>query len=107
MNGCNCQLMTREELKALMGSDKPDEREQAIGYLVSLLTSQDAEVRHRGYELFAEGLNAALFCSCLNYGSLTGGFTAPLVNIVARAVEAWAAANELDEAKPSPDHRAA
>ena len=101
MSGCNCQLMTKEELKALTGVDRPDEREQAIGYLVSLLTSRDAEVRRRGYELFEEGLNEALFCSCLSYGSLTGGFTAPLVEIVARAVEAWAASNERDGAKPS------
>jgi hypothetical protein len=91
MESCDCQMITRDELKALVRSDHADEREQAIGFLVDLLTSADEDTRRRGYEFFEEGLKEALFCSCLNYGSLAGGFTDPLVDIVVRAVEFWAA----------------
>lgn len=94
MDACDCQMMTRDELKALVRSDQSAEREQAVGFLVSLLTSADEDTRRRGYELFKEGLSEALFCSCLNYGLLTGGFTDPLVDIVMRAVEFWAASRE-------------
>jgi hypothetical protein len=43
---------------------------------------------------FEEGLKEALFCSCLNYGSLAGGFTDPLIEIVMRTVEFWAGRSE-------------
>lgn len=98
MDACNCQLMTRDELKALMRSDQSAEREEAVGYLVSVLTSRDEHTRSRGYELFKEGLSEALFCSCLNYGCLVGGFTDPLVDIVMRAVEFWATSFEIQGA---------
>lgn len=91
MNNCDCQMMTRDELKALVHPDQAEEREQAVGFLVGLLTSTDQKERLRGYELFREGLSEALYCSCLNYGSLAGGFTDPLLDIVTRAVEFWAA----------------
>lgn len=90
MNSCDCQMMTKDELQALVRSDRPDLRERAVAHLASLLTSRDEETRRHGYELFREGLADALFCSCLNYGSLAGGFTNPLVDIVTRAVEFWA-----------------
>jgi len=90
MVSCNCQMVTKDELKALVQSEDAADREQAIGYLVSLLTSANSADRRRGYELFGEGIAAALFRSCLNYGSLAGGFTDPLVAIVRRTVEAWA-----------------
>jgi hypothetical protein len=91
MLSCNCQMMTKSELDALFQSDDAARREEAIGYVVGLLTSMDAAERRHGYELFGEGVADALFRSCLNYGSLTGGFTDPLVAIVKRTVEAWAA----------------
>lgn len=101
MDACNCQMMTRDELKALVRSDQSEEREQAVGFLVSLLTSGEEDTRRRGYEFFKEGLNEALFCSCLNYGSLAGGFTDPLVDIVMRAVEFWAISRETQGAGDS------
>jgi hypothetical protein len=91
MSECNCPLMTRDELKALVRSERSDQREQAVAHLAGLLTSRDEETRHHGYELFREGLADALFCSCLNYGSLAEGFTNPMVEIVTRAIESWAA----------------
>jgi hypothetical protein len=93
MERCDCQMITQDELKALVRSDNSDDREQAVGFLVDLLTSTDEDTRRRGYESSEEGLKEALFCSCLNYGSLTGGFTDPLVDIVVRAVEFWAASS--------------
>ena len=90
MNPCDCQMMTKDELQALVRSDRPDLRERAVAHLADLLTSRDEETRRHGYELFREGLANALFCSCLDYGSLAGGFTNPLVEIVTRTVEFWA-----------------
>jgi hypothetical protein len=98
MNSCDCQLMTKDELKTLVSSERSDQRERAVAHLASLLTSRDEETRHHGYELFREGLADALFCSCLDYGSLAGGFTDPLVDIVTRAVEFWAASSGGEDA---------
>jgi len=98
---CNCPMMTKGELNALVQSDDDAKREEAIAYLVSLLTSTDASERRRGYELFGDGVAAALFRSCLDYGSLAGGFTDPLVAIVMRAVETWAASREARGCDPS------
>ena len=61
-------------------------------------SSRDEDTRGRGYEFFKEGLSEALFCSCLNYGSLTGRLTDPLVDIVVRAVEFWAASFKIQGA---------
>ena len=98
MVSCNCQMITTDELRALAQSEESAEREEAIGFLVRLLTSPDEAARRRGYEFFKEGLGEALFRSCLNYGSLAGGFTDPLVEIVMRTVEFWAASREVPEA---------
>jgi hypothetical protein len=95
MEASDCQMMTRDELKALVRSERSDDREQAVRTLVNLLTSSDANVRGRGYELFREGLAEVLFRSCLNYGSLAGGFTDPLVDVLSCAVEFWAAPGEI------------
>ena len=93
INSCDCQMLTKDELQALVRSDQPDLRERAVARLVSLLTSHDEATRRHGYELFREGIADALFCSCLDYGSLASGFTDPLVDIVTRAVEFWAASS--------------
>jgi hypothetical protein len=98
---CNCRMMTTGELKALVQSDDAAKREEAIGHLVSLLTSTNGIERRRGYELFGDGVAATLFHSCLNYGSLTSGFTDPLVEIVVRTVEAWAASSEAERHDPA------
>ncbi len=82
--------MTADKLKTLLNSGRAEEIEQAVEYLVRLLTSRDEETRHRGYELFEEGVKEALYRSCLNYGSLAGGFTRPLMTVVTRTVEFWA-----------------
>jgi hypothetical protein len=87
-------MMTEGELNALVQSDDGAKREEAIVYLVSLLTSTDAAERRHGYALFGDGVAATLFRSCLNYGSLASGFTDPLVDIVVRTVENWAASRE-------------
>jgi hypothetical protein len=102
MTRCDCQL-GREELDALVRSEKPEEREAAIAHVVHLLTSADPDTRRQGYALFEEGISEALFCSCLNYGSLASGFTEPLVDILVRAVEFWAAPAE---ARQQEDGRA-
>jgi hypothetical protein len=94
-------MMTKGELNALVQSDDGVKREQAIAYLVSLLTSADATERRHGYEFFGDGVAAALFRSCLNYGSLASGFTDPLVEIVVRTVEPWAATREANRRDPT------
>lgn len=94
-------MITKAELNALVQSDDSAKREEAIAYLVSLLTSTDAAERRHGYELFGDGVAAALFRSCLNYGSLASGFTDPLVDIVVRTVEAWAASGEAGRRGPA------
>jgi hypothetical protein len=91
MNSCNCQMMIKDELQALVRSDRPDLRERAVAHLASLLTSPEEATRRYGYELFREGIADVLFCSCLDYGSLASGFADPLVDIVTRAIEFWAA----------------
>ena len=93
MDGCNCQTLTTDELKSLVGSDDPQRREQAAEWLVSLLTSENVQARCRGYEFLNEGLTEALYCSCLNYRGLVGGFTQPLLDAVTRSVEFWAASS--------------
>jgi hypothetical protein len=107
MNGCECQRLTQDELKALVCSDQSEGREQAVGLLVRLLTSSDERERLRGYELFRESLSEVLFCSCLNYGSLAGGFTGPLLDIVTRTVELWAASANRTQASAAPDNMSA
>lgn len=79
-----------EEVKALLVSEAEHDREQAIEHLIALLTSPEKGARERGYELFGEGLNEALYRSCLNYRGLVGGFTHPLVTALARSIETWA-----------------
>ena len=96
MQTCNCPMMTKGELNALVQSDDGARREEAIAYLVSMLTSGDAAERRHCYELFGDGVAAALFRPCLNYGSLARGFTDPLVDIVVRTVETWAALRRED-----------
>lgn len=103
MPSCNCQMMTKGELNALFQSEDAAGREQAICYIVGLLTSADMAERRQGYELFGEGVADALFRSCLNYGSLAGGFIDPLVAIVMRAVETWAASPEGIEPRSSAE----
>ena len=82
--------MTTDELKTLLNSGRPEKIDEAIECLVTLLTSRDGPTRHRGYELFEEGLKEALYRSCLDYGSLAGGFTQPLMAVITRTVEFWA-----------------
>jgi hypothetical protein len=94
-------MMTKGELNALVQSDDSAEREEAIAYLVSPLTSTDAADRRHGYELFGDGVAATLFRSCLNYGSLASGLTDPLVDIVARTVETWAASRKEEPRGPA------
>jgi hypothetical protein len=82
--------MMSEQIETLLLSDEERERERAIEELVRLLTSTDRDDRLKGYAMFRERLNEALYRSCLNYRSLVGGFTHPLATILARAIEAWA-----------------
>ncbi len=82
--------MTADELKTLLYSDKSEENQQAIEYLVKLLTSFDEKTRQDGYHILEETFKEALYRSCLNYGSLAGGFTQPLMTAVTRTVEYWA-----------------
>jgi hypothetical protein len=89
MENCNCQ-MTAGEMKALFESGTPESGAKAVEYLVGLLTSHDRNERTHGYELFKEAIGDALFCSCLNYGSLVGGFTHPLQEVLVKAIERWA-----------------
>ncbi len=91
MSDCNCQMAPAEQLKNLLNSDRPKDKEQAIACLVGFLTSEDRMDRDHGYQLFHEGIDEALFCSCLDYGSLVGGSTNPLLEALSRAVELWAA----------------
>lgn len=90
-------MTKKRDLKALLHSAREADREAAIQCLAELLTSRDSDVRRQGYELFEEGLKEALYQSCLNYGSLTGGFTHPLVTVVLRTVEAWADDTERED----------
>jgi hypothetical protein len=90
MDSCDCRTVSMEQLKVLLESDRPEETEQAVAHLVRLLTSDDKDDRDRGYHLFRQGLEQALFRSCLNYGSLVRSFTHPLVNVLARTTESWA-----------------
>lgn len=94
MDHCDCPLVTSDELKALLDSDDAERNEQAVAHLVKLLTSQDEQARARGYQLFEEGIADALFCSCLNYRALVGGFTHPLLKVVRKSVETWAASKK-------------
>ena len=82
--------MTADELKTLLRSDQSEESKRAVDYLVTSLTSRDANTRRHGYELLDEALKDALYQSCLNYGLLVGGFTQPLIAVVTRTVEFWA-----------------
>jgi hypothetical protein len=107
MDDCDCQMVTTEQLKLLLESDQPGEKERAAGYLVQLLTSTKKKERERGYELFEESINHVLFCSCLNYRSLTGGFTHPLLGVLARTVESWATRSETIKAGDSTLTRSA
>jgi hypothetical protein len=101
MHACNPQLI-KDELQSLVRSERKEEREAAVAHVVRLLTSADAEVRRQGYALFREGIAETLFCSCLNYGSLAGGFTEPLIDIVTRTVEFWAAGSAGRTPDPRP-----
>jgi len=83
--------MMADELKLLLNSDQGTDHEKAVQYLVGLLTSPDKGMRRRGCELFEEGLNEGLYQSCLNYRSLVGGVTHPLISVLTRSVEAWSA----------------
>lgn len=83
-------MMTADELKTLLRSGQSEESKRAVDYLVTSLTSRDANIRRHGYELLDEALKDALYQSCLNYGSLLGGFTQPLMAVVTRTVEFWA-----------------
>jgi hypothetical protein len=87
MEECTCAIVAKEELRRLLQSDDPGRKDEAVAYLVGLLTSHDEPTRARGYELLEEGINDALFCSCFNYGSLVGGFTHSFLTVVMRAVE--------------------
>lgn len=100
MDGCNCPVVTTEEIKTLLGSDSAEGKAQAIAGLVNLLTSRDKALRARGYELFKEGIHDALLCSCFNYAGLVGGFTHPFLTVVTDAIEYWAAT--LDGKAPDP-----
>jgi hypothetical protein len=82
--------MTAAELKALFETGSSEDRAKAIDHLVGLLTSYDRDERARGYHLFGEAINDALFCSCLNYGALVEGFTHPLQAVMGKAIESWA-----------------
>lgn len=89
MESCSCQV-SAVELKALFETGLPEDSAKAIDHLVALLTSYDRNERIRGYELFGKAVNDALFCSCLNYGSLVEGFTHPLQEVMGKAIESWA-----------------
>ena len=89
MENSKCQI-TAAELKALFETGLPEDSAKAIEQLVDLLTSHDRSDRAHGYEMFETSVNDALFCSCLNYGSLVGGFTHPLREVMAKAIEFWA-----------------
>ena len=86
--------MTADELKTLLHSGRLEDVEQAVEYLVMSLTSYDKTTRRDGYELLEEAFKEALYRSCLNYGSLTGSFTQPLMTVVTRTVEFWATNRE-------------
>ena len=98
MNDCNRQTVSAGKLNILLRSDRPEEKEQAVAQLVDLLTSEDSEDHNRAYRLFQEGIDEALFCSCLNYGSLVHSFTHPLLDVLARAIERWAGRPERPRA---------
>lgn len=86
--------MTADELKTLLYSERSEKIEQAIQYLVTLLTSSDEDIRRAGYDALEESFKEALYRSCLNYGSLAGGFTRSLMTAVTRTVETWAKQHE-------------
>jgi hypothetical protein len=87
-------MMADDDIKTLLSSEEEHQRDRAIEHLVRLLTSPDRTDREEGCALYREGLNEALYRSCLNYRSLVGGFTHPLVTILARAIDAWADSSE-------------
>ncbi|MGH7045134.1 MAG: hypothetical protein ACREE2_01930 [Stellaceae bacterium] len=82
--------MTVEELKALLDSGQPEKIDRAVEHLIGLLTSEDGPMRERGYAMLQEGLNEALYQSCLNYRALLSGATSPLLAVVMQTVEFWA-----------------
>ncbi len=86
--------MTADELKTLLYSGRAEEIEHAIEHLVTLLTSLDEDARQIGYDALEESFKEALYRSCLNYGSLAGGFTQPLMTAVTRSVETWVKQHE-------------
>jgi len=77
--------------------DEADAHESAIR-LGQLLSSRDNVMRRQGYVLFRELLEDALYRSCLNYSGLVRGFTHPVLDAVARAIENWAAAYRAETA---------
>lgn len=83
--------MISQKLTALLEPGHAEASEQAIDYLVAALTAGDEATRKQGYEMLDEALKEALYRSCLDYGSLAGGFTRPLLTVMMRTVEAWAA----------------
>ena len=100
MDSCNCPIVTKEELRALLNAAEPAGKTRVAAYLVDLLTSREKAARARGYELFKEGIHDALLCSCFNYGGLVGGMTHPLFTVLADSIERWATA--LDREEPGP-----
>jgi hypothetical protein len=83
-------LAPEEDLKSLLLSERSGDSEKAIGTLVGLLSSRIEEKRARGYALYREALEEALYRSCLNYRSLVRGFTHPLLSVMEQAIESWA-----------------
>jgi hypothetical protein len=80
-----------------IGNPSPRARDSsrlAIDRVVAMLTSRDARLRQQGYALYRDGLEDALYQSCLNYGALVHGFTHPLLSALEEAIERWAAASE-------------
>lgn len=75
-------------------------KERMLTHIEALLTSGDAQMRARGYALLEEGINDALFCSCLNYRSLGGSFT-PLAD----SSQAWGVSEISSFAQPNADNR--
>lgn len=83
-------LAAPERLHALLTGAEGGDRNAAITALVDMLSSQDGGLRRQGYRLFQDGLDEALFQSCLNYRSLVRGFTHPLVKVLEETIERWA-----------------
>ncbi len=93
-------LAPEEDLKSLLLSERSGDSEKAIGTLVGLLSSRIEEKRARGYALYREALEEALYRSCLNYRSLVRGFTHPLLSVMEQAIETWA---DAPRRKPSAE----